>query len=146
MDTGWVVIEVGSAALKPAWRNYSALELEATCVVWSLETLAYYLKGCPRFDLHTDHSPLAQSIKKEIRTVTARMQKFFEAIQAYNNCISFVKGCHNKSSDALSRAPVGGPGAIERALRTRARARGRREAQRHHHGGVQHCRARGHPV
>ena len=46
-DTGWVVIQVGSAALKPTCRNYSALELEATCVVWSLETLAYYLKGCP---------------------------------------------------------------------------------------------------
>ena len=46
-DTGWVVIQVGSAAIKAAWRNYSALELEATCVVWSLETLAYYLKGCP---------------------------------------------------------------------------------------------------
>ena len=26
-DTGWVVINVGSAALKSTWRNYSALEL-----------------------------------------------------------------------------------------------------------------------
>ena len=58
-DTKWVVIQVGSAALKPTWPNCSALELEATCVVWSLETLAYYLKGCPAFDLRTDHSPLA---------------------------------------------------------------------------------------
>ena len=32
---------VVSAALKPAWRNYSALELEATSIVWSLETMAY---------------------------------------------------------------------------------------------------------
>ena len=53
-DTGWVVIQVGSAALKAAWRNYSALELEAACAVWSLETLSYYLKGCPRFHLWTD--------------------------------------------------------------------------------------------
>ena len=50
-DTGWVVIQVGSAALNPVGRNYSALELEATWVLWSLETLSYYLKGCPRFDL-----------------------------------------------------------------------------------------------
>ena len=35
-DTGWVVIQVESAALNPEWRNYCALELE--------ETLAYYLK------------------------------------------------------------------------------------------------------
>ena len=64
-DTGWVIIQVGSGALKAAWRNYSALELEATCVVWSLETLAYYLKGCSRFDLWTNHAPLAQAMKKE---------------------------------------------------------------------------------
>ena len=64
-DTGWVVIQVGSAALKTAWRNYSTLELEAICVVWSLETLANYLKGCLLFDLWNDHSPLAQAMKKE---------------------------------------------------------------------------------
>ena len=69
-DTGWVVIQVGSAALKLAWLNYSALELEATCVVWSLETLAFYLKGCPSFDLWTDRAPLAQAMKKEVRELT----------------------------------------------------------------------------
>ena len=73
-DTGWVIIPVGSAALKAAWWNYSALELEATCVVWSLETLAYYLKGCPRFDLLTDHAPLARAMKKEVRELTPRVQ------------------------------------------------------------------------
>ena len=45
-DTRCVVIKVSSAALKSVWRNNSALELEVTCVLWSLETLAYYLKGC----------------------------------------------------------------------------------------------------
>ena len=74
--SGWLGIQVGSVALKPAWRNYSELELEATCVVWSLETWAYYLKWCPRFDLWTDHSPLAQAMKKEVRELTPRMQKF----------------------------------------------------------------------
>ena len=52
-DIGWVVMQFGSAAMKPAWRNYSALELQATCVVWTLETWANYLKGCPEFDLWT---------------------------------------------------------------------------------------------
>ena len=107
-DTGWAVIQVGSAALKPTWRNYSALELEATCVVWSLETLAYYLKGCLAFDLWSDHSPLAQAMKKEVRELTPRMQKFREAIQAYNVHILFVKGLHNHISDALPRSLVGG--------------------------------------
>ena len=81
-DTGWVVIQVGSAALKLTWRNYSALELQAKCVVWSLETLAYYLKLCLAFDLWSDHSPLAQDMKKEVRKLTPRMHKFRKTIQA----------------------------------------------------------------
>ena len=71
-------------------------------MVWSLETLAYYLKGCPEFDLWTDHSPLVQAMKKEIRELTPRMQKFREAIQAFNVRMSFVKGCTTTSA-MLSR-------------------------------------------
>ena len=40
-EGGWVVLQVGSAAIKYAWKNYSAIELEATCVVWTLELLAF---------------------------------------------------------------------------------------------------------
>ena len=94
-------------------------ELEATSVVQSLETLAYYLKGCLRFNLWTHHSPLAQAMKKEVWEMTPRMQKFREAIQAFNVTISFVKGVHNHISDALLRSPVGGaeggPGVCESA-------------------------------
>ena len=108
---------MGSTALKPAWRNYSVLELEATCVVWSLETLAYYLKRCPRFNLWTDHSPLVQAMKKEVRELTPRMQKFREAIQAYYVTILFVKDVHNHISNALLRSPVGGAEGVERVLR-----------------------------
>ena len=105
MDTGWVVIQVGSVALKPAWRNYSALELEATCVVWSLETLAYYLKGCSRFDLWTDHSPLAQAMKKEVRELTPGCRSSGRRCRPKTS--PFVKGVHNHISNALSRFPVG---------------------------------------
>ena len=87
------------------------------CVVWSLETLAYYLKGFIKFDLLTDHSTLVQAMKKEVQEVTPRMQKFREAIQAYNVCMSFVRGIHNHISDALSRSPVGGSEGVERVLR-----------------------------
>ena len=45
------------------------------------------------------------------------MQKFREAIQAYNVTVSFVKGVHNHISKALSRSPVGGAEEVERVLR-----------------------------
>ena len=45
------------------------------------------------------------------------MQKFREAIQAYNMDIRFVRGIHNQIADVLSRAPVGSSEVIERVLR-----------------------------
>ena len=61
--------------------------------------------------------PLVQSLKKEVRELTPRMQKFRKAMQACNVYISFVKRIHNHISDALSRSPVGGPEAMEQTLR-----------------------------
>ena len=49
------------------------------------------------------YSPLAQAMKKEPWELTPKMQKFREAIKAYNVCIFFVKGVHNHISNALSR-------------------------------------------
>ena len=72
----FLIIQVGSEALKPAWEKYSVIELEVTLVMWTLETLAYYLKGYRQFDLWTNHNPLAHAMKKNIRELTERMQKF----------------------------------------------------------------------
>ena len=79
-DTSWLVIQGGSAALKPSWRNKSALELEAICVVWTLENLAYYLKGCPAFDLWTDHSHPSPSDAQRVEepdTQNAEVQRSY---------------------------------------------------------------------
>ena len=75
------------------------------------------MKGCPGFNLWTDHAPLAQAMKKEVRDLTPRMQKFREAIQTYNVTVSFVKDVHNHISEALSRSPVGGAEQVEAVLR-----------------------------
>ena len=38
-------------------------------------------------------------MKKEVRELIPRMQKFIGAIKAYNVCISFFKGIHNHISE-----------------------------------------------
>ena len=59
-----LVIKVGSAALKPALRNYSALEQEATCVsfVWGIQNkISNALPRAPvggsRGHRHSDEKP-----------------------------------------------------------------------------------------
>ena len=59
---------------------------------------------------------MIQAMNKDLRALTLRMQKFRKVIQAFNVCISFVPGIHNKISNALSRAPVVGPEGTERVL------------------------------
>ena len=78
--------------MKAQWKNYSAIELEAMWLVWPLDWLAYYLKGCRHFDLWTDHLPLALGMNKDVRGLTENMQKFREAIQAHNVRITLVRG------------------------------------------------------
>ena len=48
-DKSYVVIQVGSTAIKKIWGSYRALKLEATCIIWTLESL--YLKGLKKFEL-----------------------------------------------------------------------------------------------
>ena len=78
-----------------------------------LGDFGYYLKGCTKFNLWTDHSPLVQAMKKEVWEFTLRMQKFREAIQPYKICMSFVKGIHNHLINVLSMSPVVGSEGIK---------------------------------
>ena len=84
--------------------------------MWSRETLAYYLKGCRKVNLWTNHSPLSLVINKDIQGLIFRMQKFWEAIGAYNIKITHIQGIRNQICNALSRAPAGGYEGVERVL------------------------------
>ena len=76
-------------------------------------------------------------MKKEIRELTPRMQKFREAIHAFNVRMSFVKGVHNHISDALLRSTVGGSEGIDKSPEKVERSRFLRLQQSGHlcHGG-----------
>ena len=72
-------------------------------MVWTLQSLAFYLKGYKHFNWWTYRNPLGQATAKEICSLTNRMQDAPKVI-------------HNKISDTLSRSPVVGPEGIERVL------------------------------
>ena len=77
----YIVIQVGSAAIKKVWQNYSAVELEGTCVIWSLESIKFYLRGLPRFEIWSDHAPLKDAMVKQLRELSPRLQKFCKAVE-----------------------------------------------------------------
>ena len=114
--SGYIVIQVGSAAIKKVWKSYLPLKLGGTCVIWSLESLKFYLKGMARFELWTDHSPLKDAMLKPLRDLSPRLQKFREAVEGYGMVLKHVRGATNLAADSMSRAPVGSPEDVEKVL------------------------------
>ena len=84
-------------------QNWTPLELEAGCVVWSIRPLRRYLFGV-YFLVFTDHECLQQICK--IGETKPRIQRWMEFLSAYNFRLSYRRGQENANADFLSRLPL----------------------------------------
>ena len=83
-------------------QNWTPMELEAGCVVWSIRPLRRYLFGV-YFLVFTDHQCLQQICK--IGATKPRIQRWTEFISAYNFRLPYRRGQENANADFLSRLP-----------------------------------------
>ena len=84
-------------------QNWTPMELEAGCVVWSIRRLRRYLFGV-YFLVFTDHPCLQQICK--IGETKPRIQRWMEFLSAYNFRLSYRRGQDNANADFLSRLPL----------------------------------------
>ena len=84
-------------------QNWTPMELEAGCVVWSIRRLRRYLFGV-YFLVFTDHQCLQQICK--IGETKPRIQRWMEFRSAYNFRLSYRRGQENANADFLSRLPL----------------------------------------
>ena len=84
-------------------RNWTPMELEAGCVVWSIRRLRRYLFSV-FFLIFTDHECLQQISR--IGESKPRIQRWMEFLSAYNYRLSYRRGRDNANADFLSRLPV----------------------------------------
>ena len=84
-------------------QNWTAMELESGCVVWSIRRLRRYLFGV-YFLVFTDHQCLQQICK--IGETKPRIQRWMEFLSAYNYRLSYRRGQDNANADFLSRLPL----------------------------------------
>ena len=84
-------------------QNWTPMELEAGCVVWSIRRLRRYLFGV-YFLVFTDHQCLQQICKTE--ETKPRIQRWMEFLSAYNFRLSYRRGQENANADFLSRLPL----------------------------------------
>jgi hypothetical protein len=104
-------VAFASRSLKPAEKNYSAIELEALAIWWSItQKFRTYIEG-QQFILQTDHKPLLSLMKKPYHN--ARIERWMTMLQQYDMVIQHISGKDNTTADALSRYPVDQPDTLE---------------------------------
>ena len=107
-------VAFASRSLKPAEKNYSAIELEALAIWWSVtQKFRSYIEG-QQFILETDHKPLISLMKKPYHNT--RIERWMTMLQQYDIIIKHISGKENTTADALSRYPVDKPEVFEENL------------------------------
>ena len=84
-------------------QNWTPMELEAGCVVWSVRRLRRYLFSAI-FLIFTDHECLQQISK--IGESKPGIQRWMEFLSAYNYRLSYRRGRDNANADFLPRLPI----------------------------------------
>ena len=84
-------------------QDWTPMELEDGCVVWSIRRLRRYLFGV-YFLVFTDHQCLQQICK--IGETKPRIQRWMEFLSAYNFRLSYRRGQENANADFISRLPL----------------------------------------
>ena len=92
-----------SRATLDAERNWTALDLEAGAVVWSIKRLRGYLRGT-KFRIFTDSSALENMAK--IADHNPRVSRWTEFLTAYQYTVHHRPGSKNGNADMLSRLPL----------------------------------------
>ncbi|XP_062714830.1 uncharacterized protein LOC134291298 [Aedes albopictus] len=99
-----MVISYASRLLQAAENNYTATELEALAVVWSLNKWRQYLLGS-HFTVYTDHKALV--FLKRCQLLNGRLTRWILFLQQFNFDVQYCRGKDNEIADALSRYPEG---------------------------------------
>lgn len=111
-------IQVASATLSPAERNYSQIEREALAIVFGVKRFHKFIYG-RKFTLVSDHQPLKLILgpEKGIPTMAAsRIVRWNVILSAYCYDIEYRKGSELYEADALSRLPLSNPTTIDGSI------------------------------
>ena len=95
----------GGAFCKPADRNYSLIEGEATAIFKGLQDTKYYTLGCKSLHVTTDHQPLVTTLDKQsvADVVNKRLARIKEKTMCGKFDMLYNPGKMQNAADAISR-------------------------------------------
>ena len=104
-NDGWKLCLVGSRFTTETESRYSPIEGEALAVAYALKQTKYYILGCPKLLVTTDHKPLVQILNDRSLTDihNRRLLNLKEKTLEFQFKIMHISGAKNKGPDAASR-------------------------------------------
>ena len=105
---GWKLILAGSRFTKPAESRYHPVEGEALAVAYALHKTRYYIQGCKKLIIATDHRPLLKIFgDRHLEDISnPRLLNFKEKALPYRFQMIHVPGRKHGGPDSMSRHPV----------------------------------------
>ncbi len=94
-------IAYGSAGMKSYQLNYTATEMEMLAVVRGVQQNECYLRPPARFEVVTDHQPLATMLK--MKEPSSRLARWIAYLQEFIFQVVYREGSDNVVPDCLSR-------------------------------------------
>ena len=102
-DEGEKVVAYALRLLLQHAKKWTTTELEATALIWALETFRPYIDGV-RLTIRTDHAPLEYIRSKTDRC--KRLERWARRLQEFRFTIQPRLGAQQKHVDAISDAPI----------------------------------------
>ena len=101
------IIQCGSRSLSSHEKNYATIELECLAMAWAAKKCDYNVRGCPCFEIVTDHRPLLGIFNKPLSEIAnPRIVRMWEKLLPYQFSVTWLNGKANAIADALSRHPI----------------------------------------
>ena len=86
--------------LTPTQRNWAVIEKEAYAAIWALQRFRHWLFGA-KITLFSDHNPLSYLCESSPKS--AKLMRWYLALQEYNVRFKYRSGKSNLAADCLSR-------------------------------------------
>ena len=112
---GWKIVFMSSRFNNDAQSRYSPIEGECLTLFWAINKADFFIYGCDKLYIGTDHRPLLAFFRKEDpkpldHISNKRLRKYVSEIGELRLTMFHIEGAKNYLADQGSRLPTGSAG------------------------------------
>ncbi|VEN53148.1 unnamed protein product [Callosobruchus maculatus] len=97
-------IAFASRSLNTTEQKYAQIEKEMLAIVFAVQKFHFFIYGLKNVRINSDHKPLEVIFKKDLASISPRLQRMRLRLLNYDLCVVYKPGKYLYIADTLSRA------------------------------------------